>query len=68
MIRSPKPSPLTSPASLTEKPEAVVSRDAIEREAIGAIEAGELEDRRRRRDAAFEWFGRTNDLRISKAA
>ena len=52
MIRSAKPSPLTSPAPLTEQPELIVRVDAIEAEAVGAVEAREVERCHRSRRVA----------------
>ena len=43
MIRSSKPSPLTSPAPATEGPAIVVGIDAVEAEAVRAVEGREIE-------------------------
>ncbi len=38
MMRSSMPSPLTSPAPLTEEPDQSYAIDAVEREAVAAVE------------------------------
>ena len=43
MMMSAKPSPLTSPAAATEQPLRSVRIDAVEAEAVGAVEGREVE-------------------------
>ena len=78
MIRSPKPSPLTSPAPATEKPLWSSSRRAIDPKAVRAVEGGEFEagrkspkpcrtPHRRRRYAAVGTGPMSPDDQVGKA-
>ena len=58
MIRSSMPSPFTSPAAETEDAGVIVRIDAVEAEAVAAVEARQVEGRRKPAAAAEDDVGR----------
>ena len=57
MIRSSKPSPLTSPAEATDEARLVAYRLAVDLEAVDAVEARQLEVGAEGRHASLSLFG-----------